>query len=869
MLAVPGSSQTNSETGIRVVVTPAQSSYFAGEPFSVTVTFTNTRQPATTNAPRPSISTHKRAAHSISSAPLARPPTSPRTPRAPTPVYAPSPLSRPQNRTSSRKGLIGKRSEEEEEAGVRSRQLSLSIDLRRQILEGGPKSATVESPRYNIPEVAPRHTPEAPRLNARSHTLPLSSTHPHARKQSVLDGQVQLPDITASPSTPNLDTISETSPSLAKAFVPRPSIAESTSAGHLAPLSRHPAKLGLGLPSPSNNKLPLTGRSSFSTTFPQPNTELVLYSYAQLSGTVHVAPDSTVQTQELRALRASLKRSGAIGGGNMNILSPNPIARRRPHSRSASLSASASGLISSLLASSPNLSPSVSANARLGHRSTGSASFPSLPSAGSLIAAAPADIEDVDPTQPLPTLDVQPAMLAVDLSLLPGESRKYTYTLPLPANLPPTFRGRNLRFSYELVIGVCRAGAAPGAGGVSRVMKVPIRLYNNVSVGRIPRPYDLLWPVGRRIARDENGKVREEVDHALRRPSPKLPGQGEKEGSIHELKEYAKGLAHGVTDSPELSLILGRPARWKSNSEMDTDEDASEKVSSCREAVEILTRTPKKASYDVNKDNVKVAVLTFTKSAYRLGETVLGVVEVNARDSRSRVLQLSAFLESHETLPHSLQSPSTPPHRRLHAEHHASFVLSTLRATFALDIPSDGSPAFDVSAGGYPLAPGGLQWKVRLCLLVAVAANDADQGTEGVRLKSLVRDGPRGEWGSAWSATEGIAPLVREPQRARPPTHRAAPSWGYGLGTLTAALLGSGTAEGEGEGDKADVTINGSGEYDGIKPDPAGGVGMGVNFGGKEDGWRPVRVETVECELPIKVWPGNTAFKALDVVFDV
>ena len=66
------------------------------------------------------------------------------------------------------------------------------------------------------------------------------------------------------------------------------------------------------------------------------------------------------------------------------------------------------------------------------------------------------------------------------------------------------------------------------------------------------------------------------------------------EGSINELREYADGLAHGMTDSPELSLILGRPARWKSNSEMDTDEDALEKVSSCREAVEILTRTPKK-----------------------------------------------------------------------------------------------------------------------------------------------------------------------------------------------------------------------------------------------------------------------------------
>lgn len=45
-------------------------------------------------------------------------------------------------------------------------------------------------------------------------------------------------------------------------------------------------------------------------------------------------------------------------------------------------------------------------------------------------------------------------------------------------------------------------------------------------------------------------------------------------------------------------------------------------------------------SYDVNKDGVKVAVLTFTKSAYRLGETVLGVVELNERQGRSRVLSV-------------------------------------------------------------------------------------------------------------------------------------------------------------------------------------------------------------------------------------
>jgi hypothetical protein len=68
----------------------------------------------------------------------------------------------------------------------------------------------------------------------------------------------------------------------------------------------------------------------------------------------------------------------------------------------------------------------------------------------------------------------------------------------LPDVLPPTYRGRALSFSYELLVGTCRARSLPtptksaggggGGGGsgvgvnsVSRVMKVPIRVYNHVT----------------------------------------------------------------------------------------------------------------------------------------------------------------------------------------------------------------------------------------------------------------------------------------------------------------------------------------------------------------------------------------------------
>lgn len=48
-------------------------------------------------------------------------------------------------------------------------------------------------------------------------------------------------------------------------------------------------------------------------------------------------------------------------------------------------------------------------------------------------------------------------------------------------------------------------------------------------------------------------------------------------------------------------------------------------------------------SYDVTKDGVKVAILTFTKSAYRLGETVLGIVEINEREGRGKVISVSSL----------------------------------------------------------------------------------------------------------------------------------------------------------------------------------------------------------------------------------
>ncbi|KAJ3879668.1 Rgp1-domain-containing protein [Lentinula edodes] len=981
------------DSPIRAVVTPSQSAYFAGETLSVTITFTNTRTYSPEGEAGPSSRadalprssrTHKRASHSVSSAPIARPPTSSAVPGSPAPSRQTS-LGQESGTRIKRRGLIGKR------LGAEGKDKAVPDLVEQRRMKMSSKSLSLNLG-FCQDEIS---SPKIPSPLARSETLPLSSKHPHARKQSLMDG-TQLPysppsiygsDTSTSPTS----LISATSTtSTANTLISAPASTDpstpsaSTSSFSLAldPISEtqhsyppfssskptstrqlhRPPNLGIGKPS-----------SRMFLNLSETKAELILYSYAQLKGTVTLTPIPSNTAQTLAALRQVLLKGSAtaVGGGSMDITS-------RTHSRTPSVplparnrTASAS-VVPSVSSGWPSVASPANQQAPVSAGLDQPASFTSFsalsspglgPGSGSRLGLGLGwslglgqSTEEVDPELPLPTFEAQSTMLAVDMCLEPGESKSYQYSILLPANLPPTFRGRTLRFAYELVVGICRAGpsnnfvpsekgSGPG-GSVSKVMKVPIRVYTNVVVGRPPTPYDLLWPVNKRrstlvLGHRRGGRLSSSAKESRRTQAS---------GSLNELKEYAKRLVaelpepsqpgfevpsspepsdvsvssnerplstlfeedageeirktngHGNehTESPVHVLAFKEKERIAKMRQREESDDPIP-VGGCGEAVEILTRNPKKVSYDVNKDGVKVAVLTFIKSAFRLGETIHGVVELNERQSRARVVQLSAHLETHESLPYPISTtPNTAAAirqlKRVHVEHHSSFVLSTLRTTFALDIPSDASPAFQIKVGDRPVHTdtmthpktkfdGGLEWKVRLCLLVAVAKENSDSGTEGVRFKSLVRDGPRGEWGSAWKAPIGAAPSEK-PMSASSSTGQLSPrqqqpgvvkSW---TSFITASFLGA--AEGgyhDGDelsdysSDPNDDEVGYEGNhtsYDGIKPDRAGGVGTGVNFGGgREVSWQEVKLETVECEVPVSVWPGNTAFKPVDVVFDV
>ncbi len=337
-------------------------------------------------------------------------------------------------------------------------------------------------------------TPYTPSPLARTDTLPLSSNHPHARKQSVLDGDfsVDTQSTTSSfPYTPTsststfslaLDPIAEAalspypstpaigSPTIEPVSFPPPTptnthppVNNNSVYAYPPPPPRHahhrPAPIGLGQPSTSARaQLPHHPRTAFASTFPPSNTELILYSYAQLTGSVLITPvpgalPSAEQARTLNALRSGLLSRAVLGGGSMDITaslnplsSPKPRQQLRAHSRSSSFSAGAALHPVAKRTRGRRREPGTESRwertlARGGRRARhtrctrrrrpvrrGLQAGSGSPSVGGSFGNAPV-VAEISPEEPLPTFEVQPAMLAVDLALAPGESRSCMYML--------------------------------------------------------------------------------------------------------------------------------------------------------------------------------------------------------------------------------------------------------------------------------------------------------------------------------------------------------------------------------------------------------------------------------------------------------
>lgn len=512
---VPISGMTET-AGIAVSVAPSQSAYFAGEDLSVLITFTNLNQPSTSYAhhflpPHTTTATaftpkHRRSAHSV-----AFPANTRHTPRTATSFVnvAALPLDsslvhrESDSQTPRRRGFVGKgKGREEYDDSDRSmlssapispisqfkrkhhpKSLSVSSSagdgtrVRLPKLDTGqPDSPLVDRTQYSFVECV-IYDPNAPYAEKNGHTAsPLTPnrssgkeiprSHPHARKQSVFEGQSLVQEVPATPGGPphtggtpytvTLDPINESATPIAYASPvgpPTPEPPRTISRGGVpvfredifsAPApqangyrgahARRRSSLGPSLStntplrSLSMSPTSMMPRSTLAHTFAPPGTEVLLWAYARLVGTLEVS-ESIVPPVEIDSLRAKLQAGGLVGGGRMDITERAPAASGSSGGLASSLFSSFFGnnsqttlpqqppdYLSSFFRGASALNRSRSLN--ISGRGSGAGISSSL--FGGAMSVA-------ENTMSLPTLEIQPSMLAVDLSLAPGETRSCRY----------------------------------------------------------------------------------------------------------------------------------------------------------------------------------------------------------------------------------------------------------------------------------------------------------------------------------------------------------------------------------------------------------------------------------------------------------
>ena len=66
-----------------------------------------------------------------------------------------------------------------------------------------------------------------------------------------------------------------------------------------------------------------------------------------------------------------------------------------------------------------------------------------------------------------------PKLLFCELILEEGQSKSFSYADKLPLDIPPSYRGKSIKFNYNLLVGTQLLNASV------QVMKVPFRVLNN------------------------------------------------------------------------------------------------------------------------------------------------------------------------------------------------------------------------------------------------------------------------------------------------------------------------------------------------------------------------------------------------------
>ena len=323
----------------------------------------------------------------------------------------------------------------------------------------------------------------------------------------------------------------------------------------------------------------------------------------------------------------------------------------------------------------------------------------------------------------IPLINTTQSILFVDLRLAPGESRSYKYTFTLPRGLPPSHKGRAMKVSYNLTVGIQRPGN--GKERQVRSIEIPFRVFGSVNGRGEILGHDLMSPY---IILRDTARTSSISDS---QPSK----SASKESDAVEFFRYVNTLLEQPSTQRGLLSPTSphAPTRRKSSvvdidprTQKDAIDFAILRSNHLLNTIPSLSQLANR--FTIARSKQTVATLLIPRPAYRLGETIALVIDF--KDAVLPTYSVQVALETSERVEPAIAMRSPQSIYRYTRKVHAYAAESSFfakRLSFGLSIPGNATPEFVTSGVG-------LEWKLRvefaIARMVEGAANVDDEEEE-------------------------------------------------------------------------------------------------------------------------------------------
>lgn len=251
----------------------------------------------------------------------------------------------------------------------------------------------------------------------------------------------------------------------------------------------------------------------------------------------------------------------------------------------------------------------------------------------------------------IPIYSTAPGILFCNLTLEPGETKIFDYSIVLPTSLPPTYYGRSLKINYSIHIGIQKTPLNTTPYSIT----LPFKVFSYAEDDGSKPSYDIMNPV---IINKDLSTIRQRNTESL--------------DLIHSPLPYTP-----IENNFSVKIDDGYSFRNVCNL--------------CQQAT--------KVSYEICKDNENVAQLLFTRSVYRLGESIIGIIKF--KTNALRCYQVTTYLETNEQIeyPYALRSKGKGGRvtKKVIAQQQ-DFCLNNSKIFVELPIPLYATPEFNINA---------------------------------------------------------------------------------------------------------------------------------------------------------------------------